>query len=146
MAGRNLQPPRQIGQLRPLGGRPPARLRPHRPRRTLDRPDRAARPGPPLGRRAAVLHNDAYPADDRAAGLLVLLYAQKLTAITALTTQHVQPENGRTLLRLGSLPILLPAPLDDLVAGLQPTAGDQAAACSRSHRHGCSQAGTRAQR
>jgi hypothetical protein len=65
-----------------------------------------------------LLHDDAYPADDRVAGLLVLLYAQKLTAITALTTQHVQPENGRTLLRLGSRPIILPAPLDGLVAGL----------------------------
>ena len=65
-----------------------------------------------------LLHDDTYPADDRVAGLLVLLYAQKLNAITALTTQHVQREDGRTLLRLGSRPIILPAPLDDLVAGL----------------------------
>ncbi len=65
-----------------------------------------------------LLHNGTYPADDRVAGLLVLLYAQKLTAITALTAQHVQPEDSRTLLRLGSRPIILPAPLDGLVAGL----------------------------
>ena len=32
---------------------PPARLRPHRPGHALDRPVRAARPGPPLGRRTA---------------------------------------------------------------------------------------------
>ncbi len=51
-------------------------------------------------------------------GLLVLLYAQKLTAITALTTWHVQREDGHTLLRLGSRPVILPAPLDNLVAGL----------------------------
>jgi hypothetical protein len=42
----------------------------------------------------------------------------KLTAITALTTQHVKPEDGRTLLHLGSRPVILPAPLNDLVAGL----------------------------
>ena len=65
-----------------------------------------------------LLHDGAYPADDRVAGLLVLLYAQKLNAITALTTQHVQREHGRILLRLGSRPIILPAPLDDLIAGL----------------------------
>lgn len=45
----------------------------------------------------------------------VLLYAQKLSATTALTAQHVQHEDGRTLLRLGSRPVILPAPLDDLV-------------------------------
>jgi len=65
-----------------------------------------------------LLHHGAYPADDRVAGLLVLLYAQKLSAITALTNQHVQAGDGRTLLHLGSRPIILPTPLDDLVAGL----------------------------
>jgi hypothetical protein len=65
-----------------------------------------------------LLHDGTYPAADRAAGLLVLLYAQKLSVITALTTQHVLHEDGRTLLRLGSRPIVLPAPLDALVTGL----------------------------
>ena len=36
-----------------------------------------------------LLHDDAYPPADRVAGLLILLYAQKLNVITALTTQHV---------------------------------------------------------
>jgi hypothetical protein len=58
------------------------------------------------------------PAPDRVAGLLILLYAQKLNVITALTTQHVLHQDGRTLLRLGSRPIVLPAPLDDLVTRL----------------------------
>jgi hypothetical protein len=81
-------------------------------------------PSGPLdqGRRWAdarrLLHDDTYPAADRVAGLLVLLYAQKLSVITALTTRHVLHEGGRTLLRLGSRPIVLPAPLDALVAGL----------------------------
>ena len=65
-----------------------------------------------------LLREEAYPAADRVAGLLVLLYAQKLSVITALTARQVLHEDGRTLLRLGSRPIVLPAPLDDLVAGL----------------------------
>jgi hypothetical protein len=64
------------------------------------------------------VREEAYPAADRVAGLLILLYAQKLSVITALTARHVLHEDGRTLLRLGSRPIVLPAPLDDLVAGL----------------------------
>ena len=65
-----------------------------------------------------LLRDGTYPAADRAAGLLILLYAQKLSVITALTTEHVLHEDGRTLLRLGSRPIVLPAPLDALVTGL----------------------------
>ncbi len=65
-----------------------------------------------------LLNEEAYPAADRVAGLLILLYAQKLNVITALTTKHVLHEDGRTLLRLGSRPIILPAPLDALVTGL----------------------------
>ena len=65
-----------------------------------------------------LLHDDAYPAADRVAGLLILLYAQKLNVITALTAQHVLHQDGRTLLRLGIRPIVLPAPLDDLLTRL----------------------------
>ncbi|MFI5067375.1 MAG: hypothetical protein ACHP9Z_25800 [Streptosporangiales bacterium] len=71
-----------------------------------------------------LLHDDTCPAADRVAGLLILLYAQKLNVITALTTQHVLHEDGRTFLRLGSRPIALPAPLDALVGAL--TAGRKA--------------------
>ncbi|WP_157494819.1 hypothetical protein [Kutzneria sp. 744] len=62
-----------------------------------------------------LLHDDALPTADRVAGLLVLLYAQKLSTICALTTHHVRHEEGRTLLVLGSRPIALPVPLDSLV-------------------------------
>ncbi len=68
-----------------------------------------------------LLHDEACPAADRVAGLLILLYAQKLNVITALTTQHVLHQDGRTLLRLGSRPIVLPAPLDALVDSLAAT-------------------------
>jgi hypothetical protein len=54
----------------------------------------------------------------RPAARRILLYAQKLNVITALTTQHLLHEDGRTLLRLGSRPIALPAPLDALVGAL----------------------------
>jgi hypothetical protein len=65
-----------------------------------------------------LLHKDEYPGADRVAGLLVLLYAQKLSDITSLTTRDVQHEDGRTLLFLGSRPIVLPSPLDALVTAL----------------------------
>lgn len=79
-----------------------------------------------------LLHDDAYPAADRVAGLLILLYAQKLNVITALTTQHVLHQEGRTLLRLGGRPIVLPVPLDDLVTRLTEGARPAGAACSPS--------------
>jgi len=46
---------------------------------------------------------------------MVLLYAQKLSDITALTSSHVRHEEDRILLFLGSHPIVLPSPLDTLV-------------------------------
>jgi len=58
-------------------------------------------------------------------------YAQKLNVITALTAQHVMHEDGRTLLRLGSRPIVLPAPLDALVGTL--AAGRRAPGSSLLH-------------
>ncbi|SBT65628.1 hypothetical protein GA0070622_2628 [Micromonospora sediminicola] len=62
-----------------------------------------------------LLHDDTYPTTDRVAGLLILLYAQKLNVISTLTTHHVQHADGQTLLTLGSRPVVLPAPLDRLV-------------------------------
>ncbi|MBO0805852.1 MAG: hypothetical protein J2P25_22620, partial [Nocardiopsaceae bacterium] len=65
-----------------------------------------------------LLHDGACPPGLRAAGLLVLLYGQTLSDITALTTRHVLREDDRVLLLLGSRPVELPAPLDALVTGL----------------------------
>ncbi|MEO3863628.1 hypothetical protein [Acrocarpospora sp. B8E8] len=62
-----------------------------------------------------LLHDETCPTADRAAGLLIILYAQKLTDITALTINHVHQRDGHTFLYLGSRPIALPTPLDDLV-------------------------------
>ncbi|WP_198359591.1 site-specific integrase [Streptomyces fildesensis] len=68
-----------------------------------------------------LLHDDACPLVTRTAGLLVLLYAQKLSDITALTVKHVRHHGDRTFLHLGSRPIVLPNPLDELVDELVAT-------------------------
>ena len=49
-----------------------------------------------------LLHDEGTGLADRVVGLLVLLYAQRLSDITALTTRHLQREGSRTSLLLGS--------------------------------------------
>ncbi len=53
--------------------------------------------------------------EDRVAGLLVLLYAQRPAAISRLTLDHVHRDDRRVQLQLGSVPVVLPDPLADLV-------------------------------
>ena len=65
-----------------------------------------------------LLHEDSIKAEDRVAGLLVLLYAQPTTAISQLTLEHVQATEHEVRLRLGREPVVLPAPLDALVLQL----------------------------
>lgn len=65
-----------------------------------------------------LLHEDSIKAEGRAAGLLVLSYAQPTTAISQLTHEHVQATEHEVRLRLGRVPIVLPAPLDALVLQL----------------------------
>jgi hypothetical protein len=75
-----------------------------------------------------LLREQRYPPADRVAGLLVLLYAQKLSDITALTLQHVRRQDGQALLYLGSRPIVLPPPLDTLIDELIATRRNPAGA------------------
>ena len=65
-----------------------------------------------------LLHDDSIKAEDRVAGLLVLLYAQSTTAIGRLTLEHVHAGEHDVRLRLGREPIVLPEPLDALVREL----------------------------
>lgn len=65
-----------------------------------------------------LLHDDTIATPDRVAGLLLLLYAQRLSTISALTVDHVTTTNGQITLRLGSAPTILPEPLDALVLNL----------------------------
>lgn len=68
-----------------------------------------------------LLHDTECPVTERVAGLLILLYAQKLNIISTLTIQHVHHRKGQTFLSLGRTPIVLPTPLDSLVNQLVAT-------------------------
>jgi len=74
-----------------------------------------------------LLHDDSLKPEDRLAGLLVLLYAQRATAISRLTLGHVQAANGQVRIRLGREPVVLPEPLDTLALTLTATRRGHAA-------------------
>jgi hypothetical protein len=116
----------------------PARLRPYRPGLTLARPDRAARPGPPVGRRATAPPGGGIPRSRPGRRAPHPALRPELNAITTLTTKHVLNEDGRTLLRLGSRPIVLPLRWTTWSPGSRQAAGHRAAACSTSPLPGCS--------
>lgn len=65
-----------------------------------------------------LLHDDTLKPDDRVAGLLVLLYAQRASTISRLTVDHVDLDGDQARLRLGRVPIVVPEPLATLVRGL----------------------------
>ena len=68
-----------------------------------------------------LLHDDSLQPEDRLAGLLVLLYAQRATAISRLTLDHVTSGSGQVLIRLGREPVVLPEPLGALALQLAAT-------------------------
>ncbi|MDT5054959.1 MAG: hypothetical protein QOF66_3325 [Mycobacterium sp.] len=78
-----------------------------------------------------LLHDQSIKAEDRVAGLLVLLYAQWPAAISRLTLDQVDATEKQVRLRLGREPIVLPDPLAALVRELidsrngHATIGDQ---------------------
>ena len=78
-----------------------------------------------------LVHDQNIKAEDRVAGLLVLLYAQWPATISRLTLDHVQTDEREVRLRLGREPIVLPEPLATLVRQLvvtrsgHATLGDQ---------------------
>jgi hypothetical protein len=74
-----------------------------------------------------LLHDDSLKPEDRLAGLLVLLYAQRASAISRLTLDHVTAADGQVRIRLGREPIVLPAPLDALALHLAATRRGHAA-------------------
>jgi hypothetical protein len=65
-----------------------------------------------------LLGDDTVKAEDRFAGLLVLLYAQWPAAISRLTTSHIEANDGDVRLRLGHEPVVLPEPLAALALHL----------------------------
>ena len=65
-----------------------------------------------------LLHDEGLELGDRVAGTLVLVYGQQLSRIVALTRDQVEVSSGGTRLHLGTTPIDVPPPLDDLLARL----------------------------
>ena len=65
-----------------------------------------------------LLHDDTLDLRDRVGGLLVLVFAQPLSRILTLTTDHVAFSGRQVAIRLGSEPLELPEPLAQLVATL----------------------------
>ncbi|MER6350111.1 hypothetical protein ACWC10_36855 [Streptomyces sp. NPDC001595] len=69
-----------------------------------------------------LIHDDSFPVPDKAAGLLALLFAQDLSRIVALTTEHVEITPSTVLIRLGQVPAQMPPPLDDYIRTLHTQA------------------------
>jgi hypothetical protein len=66
-----------------------------------------------------MLHDEnSASVEDRAAACLVLLYAQPVSKIVALTMADLFVTEDGTVLRLGLEPLLLPRPLDELLRSL----------------------------
>ncbi|MFJ3841074.1 hypothetical protein ACIPY6_36995 [Streptomyces sp. NPDC090054] len=61
-----------------------------------------------------LLHDDSLKTEDRLAGLLLLLYAQWPAAISRLTVDHIEETDGVVRIRLGAVPVELPAPVAKL--------------------------------
>jgi len=74
-----------------------------------------------------LLHDTSLQTADRVAGLLLVLYAQRIATISQLTTDHVHADGDRVELLLGTAPIVLPEPVAGLVLELVATRRGQAA-------------------
>jgi hypothetical protein len=85
----------------------PAAARWNGPAHLLDHQDRWD-----IARR--LLHDDGLKAEDRLAGLLVLLYAQGATAISCMTVSQIQIREHTVRLHLGRVPVDLPEPVATL--------------------------------
>ncbi|MFF4606920.1 hypothetical protein ACFY12_29835 [Streptomyces sp. NPDC001339] len=61
-----------------------------------------------------LLHDDTLKPQVRLTGLLFLLYAQWPAAISRLTVDHIEETDGAVRIRLGAVPVELPAPVAEL--------------------------------
>jgi hypothetical protein len=68
-----------------------------------------------------LLHDNTLDTDDRVAGLLLLLYAQRPATISRLSIDDIDTSDDTVRLRLGSTPIVLPEPLATLARDLIAT-------------------------
>ncbi|MFE0055355.1 hypothetical protein [Streptomyces sp. NPDC059003] len=65
-----------------------------------------------------LIHDDSLDTVDRAAGLLLLLFAQPTSRIAQLTTHQVTDQGDLVALQLGREPVILPPPLDGFIRHL----------------------------
>jgi hypothetical protein len=68
-----------------------------------------------------ILNDDSLPTPDRVAGLLLILYAQKIATIGQLTVDDVHIDGDTVTITFGSSPVVLPAPLASEVRELVAT-------------------------
>ncbi|MDN3061072.1 hypothetical protein PH213_42585 [Streptomyces sp. SRF1] len=68
-----------------------------------------------------LLNDDTLPTPDRVTGLLLILYAQKITTISQLTVDDVHFDGDTVSITFGTSPVVLPAPLASLVRELVAT-------------------------
>jgi len=68
-----------------------------------------------------LLHDDTVDLTDRVAGCLILLYAQQLSRIVAITVDQVAHRDGEIHLRLGMQEVVIPEPLGALIGELIAT-------------------------
>ncbi|MGP3991918.1 hypothetical protein [Streptomyces sp. 3N207] len=64
------------------------------------------------------MHDEDIAIEDQFAGLLVLLYAQRITAVSQLPITALISEGPQASLLLGTTPLLLPDPLDKVARKL----------------------------
>ncbi|WP_433892578.1 hypothetical protein [Streptomyces sp. CA-111067] len=74
-----------------------------------------------------LIHDEQLQVADRAAGLLLLLFAQPVGRISRLTTEQILDRGDTLAVKLGSVPVETPAPLDDLLRQLVERRGGRAA-------------------
>jgi len=74
-----------------------------------------------------LLHDSTLTTSDRVAGLLLLLYAQRIASIARLTTGHIHDHGDRVEIMLGTAPVVLPEPLAGLVREVVATRQGHAA-------------------
>jgi hypothetical protein len=74
-----------------------------------------------------LLHDDTLKTADRVAGLLLVLYAQRIATISQLTINHIHGDGDHVEIMLGTAPVVLPEPLAGLVRELVATRRGHAA-------------------
>ena len=68
-----------------------------------------------------LLHDDSLTVSDRVAGLLLLLYAQRIATITQITADDIHDNGDTVAITFGRVPVTLPEPLAVLVRELVAT-------------------------